>query len=1588
MSYLLKHFIVRFADNRPPLGESRLLGFAKDPTAPLNPEEVPEGMKPEEADVFKLSKESLAGMQEIVPEILIPGFEEACESEEWLKELFERPGAAKEKIEELLKAKGHDVSALYKLDPTAFAPGERRALMGEVLQAHPNVLLHIAESVERRIQRHEEARTSIERKIHTALWKKIDLSKESFKISTETVEKMEELAKALENIPNQRIAEVIDLLQTNKEGELSEQEIVSKLLLTQAGTPEHAAVITFIIDLKTTLHRQRKFGSSGLSGKTFESDDAYNYEQYSYRSRLEKEKAALRSYIDNQLEKRTKHAMEQNFAARTELQAKIAKPGEILTPTERDERTYQAEGYDYAAFLDATTNHVQPLRDLGLYEDEKEKRTKHPRKFNARIPKHAPNFLEYAQEAFSVLLQREKGGDMELSQLLKDKKRDQKELEEWACKTAKQLERMRQWKKDDPRRVKVSAFLYAGKKTWAEIIGLHDFFRPYAYLHDDPTECARLLNANLTKRLYATDPEFDWNSRHDTELIGKNEIPRSRTRSLNKRQLLTAILTLAEQKPDALLEGQQDLTKLEQEQAEFKDKNDASVSALILETRANLGSVLGSIGTSEHLQHGVCEEFRIDELLDYKKNSIEGLMGYNDKYGNPVITEDLRDTVPIAVREVRELKKTSERLEGINKNIKYQEMDDDAKGFFDRGAIYINSNRPKDVQTQALYHETGHAVLWALQASFPLLLVKTYDTLKNKTSQQSGKSFEDILVSLQNFNSYKDITDQMDTFREEAAKKWTGAQDIEEETRRLHRSELLDELLVRHAEWKKKGQPAPDPNSPEEQSEHELFAMLKEEGGTFSDELLQELANVGEPMSIRKYSRDDDMDLGAEGAGGGGEATSEKTNVHQSLRDIRRNIEIMESFRKAYAEYPELKQTIESHIQNAKSRYQELMEKFLKLNGGGQVPEEDPAFVLQVTELKNYTSKVKEKIGKIDVEQLDVSQIGKDTPPGFFDNIQFLSILDIVKMWKDTQEDILSIYKRSQDGRLKSVQANITDALGIGKDIPIFGKYFEALRGYHERRYSGTDSEAAKKWQDSMTLIDSHEVLHMIAHTRNRDLVRGGIGLLVERGEMDWNDEGVWSTLETMSGYRMPHKACLRDDLLRDAWLRRMVNEIWHDKEQYYHWKQGNDSHFESHKKEFTPTCDNLSNVSGGLANELRKQLKLFVEWGHKGPVPDDIKPHLYEECLHYAMRNGKMSMEQKIFYLVQGVRHGLLGIDRLRVLAGEGGEILLRFPFIDYFYGKNNTMPEIRRLGERLEEGKGDKAFAPGAKTMLFLQFELAREESFKHRLSKALARDNMEKIDHEDYPMIVGQVDFSVTDNMTGMLSGTRTKITKESAKNSYMGFNTKFKAFARLAEMEGKGLARFTSNDARDIAKSVAAFLHFDNILTLNASDGTDRLRLTWDDINNTTAPSSNGMKVKEFRDRALSFINKLMDKLEQQGFNWGAVGTTRQEYLQQLNDDAIRPTSKQANDAQKNVHGATQSFQRELERVVGAASGAQTLKQVLMTQADRRNADYIMEEGASADPDGEYLSSDITEKYFKGLAQEERAEKVGHGHATPH
>jgi hypothetical protein len=298
------------------------------------------------------------------------------------------------------------------------------------------------------------------------------------------------------------------------------------------------------------------------------------------------------------------------------------------------------------------------------------------------------------------------------------------------------------------------------------------------------------------------------------------------------------------------------------------------------------------------------------------------------------------------------------------------------------------------------------------------------------------------------------------------------------------------------------------------------------------------------------------------------------------------------------------------------------------------------------------------------------------------------------------------------------------------------------------------------------------------------------------------------------------------------------------------------------------------------------------------------VNPHHYEELLHYAMRMGKMRMEEKVFYLIHGITSGLMPLERLRVLSGERGELLMKFPFLDYFYQHHNSIPELRKIADRITEYEdGKPTLKPGAKTTMFIRLVLLRDDEARNRMSKASDRV-AEQLDHEDIPYLATELDWVKMLALGGAMSGDRPKVTKEGWKNAYVGFNEKFKIYAHLAKLAAGGEAIFRESDIREIAKTIAAYITMDNVLMRITPMRPSLSREALED----EAPVSNpNLRTSAFRNRTREFVWELAEAVGMQDSDLHDPNITIREFLasEGRDRDGVLP-EKQTRIAQAREH----------------------------------------------------------------------------------
>ncbi|MDD5041344.1 MAG: hypothetical protein PHX87_03680 [Candidatus Peribacteraceae bacterium] len=677
-------------------------------------------------------------------------------------------------------------------------------------------------------------------------------------------------------------------------------------------------------------------------------------------------------------------------------------------------------------------------------------------------------------------------------------------------------------------------------------------------------------------------------------------------------------------------------------------------------------------------------------------------------------------------------------------------------------------------------------------------------------------------------------------------------------------------------------------------------------------------------------------------------------DAHEDLEAIEHMINSIETFGNAYGTpeggrhyNPRFKREADEIVGNGHGDggYRDVLNELKHIHANGKMrngtevdPEHNEKYIETVQNFKEHVSNTTKKVEALDKHFAEISGEPVSRVKSFSEmiGIRWHCILDIMRMYKEFKEDIEGIWHSIQDNKTADTKAAWTKNLpvyipGTTIKIPIIGKYTERLPHYTERARNSKELERVKKWEDSFTNLDAEELLKVIGETPTRDQLRASIELLVKKGRMNWGDQRVWKALNEKSKYTMPIGPCDRDETLRDKWLHKLISDIWLDKDMFNEWMTGNSGNFDKHKQSYTHEADNFANIAGKTAYELHVMLRTYVDCTTstpKKPLPEDVNPHHYEELLHYSMRNGKMSMEQKVFFLIQGIASGFMPLERLRALAGEKGGVLLKFPFLDYFYQRHNSLSDIKNISNRLTERgpDGKPTFLPGTKTTMFMRLVLLRDQKALERISKALDK-GAEGLDHEDIPYLATEIDWVKMLSLLGVMSGARSKVSKEGWKNAYVGFNEKFKVYANLARLAQEKKAIMTDGDVRNLAQSIGAYIVMDNQMMRATDLKAGQVSLSTEALEIERPVANPNLRTADYRNRTREFVWRLAHAIGMQDSDLGIAGITMKQFLA----NAERDQTTVPPDIIKKLDEAREPFIRALTQKI--ANNPDTLMRVL-------------------------------------------------------
>lgn len=488
---------------------------------------------------------------------------------------------------------------------------------------------------------------------------------------------------------------------------------------------------------------------------------------------------------------------------------------------------------------------------------------------------------------------------------------------------------------------------------------------------------------------------------------------------------------------------------------------------------------------------------------------------------------------------------------------------------------------------------------------------------------------------------------------------------------------------------------------------------------------------------------------------------------------------------------------------------------------------------------------------------------------------QLLSFKDIYNVIKEIAEFMKRKHERRSKGRYGDV----------GSRLPwIIGPEFERVK-------QSAENEEVNKYKEAMEHWSIAKVKKTLYTTNSKDIAKACIMTLLHHGEMRWDDHEFHATLNrltaryTLKGAQLyiPTKAHLikpgwsGEDLAQPA-----MDALWGDGTAT-NWFQENISKYNSNKNNFEFKFKQLENDpkgTGGPAGECNRLLKWWLDGNY-------VNPQDYEEMIDGAIKYGKMTAEQKMFYIIAGILsrqgnrngknpHGetLLHIDRLGEIDSK---YLNQFPLLDFFtqvYVTDMTQidPKTGKLGKKRKlQLKDYQEFAqkyfpdelkkcePGPQFSRFMWEVMVPNEEVRTRISKGIR--NAENMDHDDAHLYIPPTTTGEIDSILTGPSGQKKYFTNSGYANGYAGFNQYIVSLTHAYEEEENEEARQSKLIAlRDVINS---FIRYDAILDsrLNKKDREKYARLDDRHFQRSTIVDWYTCKLQDHRNQLRNLILKI-------------------------------------------------------------------------------------------------------------------------------
>jgi hypothetical protein len=507
------------------------------------------------------------------------------------------------------------------------------------------------------------------------------------------------------------------------------------------------------------------------------------------------------------------------------------------------------------------------------------------------------------------------------------------------------------------------------------------------------------------------------------------------------------------------------------------------------------------------------------------------------------------------------------------------------------------------------------------------------------------------------------------------------------------------------------------------------------------------------------------------------------------------------------------------------------------------------------------------------------------------------------KLWADTKlispyglfemgKTIVELIKR----KMKRSEHDRVGTVGSQMFAPIWTELGAEFKGVAQHAENEEVDHHVKHYKTMGIEFVKHE-LH---EAPTKDILKAAVTVLCEKGQMRWDDPVFWHSMNKYAYGR------LKDENGETLWVNEKnymysiekYMDAWWGNDTFREFRNKQDSSYNSIRSNFKDHAIRLEgdpDRNGGLRFALKKLLYQHIHGEH-------VNPAQYESYLHYAIQAGKLSFEDKLFFLMMGVgtsapgAHGhpgqtLLHIDRVSALEGE---LLNNFPILDFLVSPfipvvdengntvmENGKPKLDKpnvnnfrkwIKDYMEKDFGGPAssvmdpnkLGPGDNMKKFVYKVAVWDDWMRTRLHKS-AR-NASNWDHDDMDVHAAFLTDEMVDQIVLKQGGATQQVSTPGLKNAIVGFNNFIKVkLDMLDEHKGAKNSVETQKDMRNIVDLIKSFTKLDAVLDDRYYHGGNYARFSQSDVH-SFALADSARTVKTHIEETRNFIQRVSEILD--------------------------------------------------------------------------------------------------------------------------